>query len=177
MTSLVLMSSPTSLPPKPSFLRLPLNPPKNVRKCEESEVCRTQPHMTAARKAGLRYEKAARAHLRHVLPTVELGVWWKYDDSRLYRQCQTDGVFFTEEVTTIIEIKKNHTSDSWWQLRQLYEKVLRDYVGQDRPINLVEMCQSFDSKVVFPEPVDLIEDIESWAQKPQEKFGVYRWRP
>ncbi|MFQ5741977.1 MAG: hypothetical protein ACE5HV_00130 [Acidobacteriota bacterium] len=65
-----------------------------------------------------------------------------------------------------------HTSDAWWQIRKLYEPVLRSVFGPDWDYPVLEVVMWFDPDTPFPE-------ILCFARHPHEvpaqAFGVHIW--
>lgn len=161
--------------PKPNYLRLPMGKIVGVQKLGVEEKARSAKGTGGvAKAAGLRYEAAVKKYLRKELSLVQFGVWWGYSDDLGWRKCQMDGLVEVNGVFTIIEVKGRHTSDAWWQLRRLYEPVLRS-LGVEK-INLLEVCRSFDPAVAFPEEVELVGDVKEWCAQLREKMGVFSWR-
>lgn len=74
------------------------------------------------------------------------------DTQNQLRFCQPDGVLIdlAKKHITMIEIKLQHTSDAWWQLRELYEPVLR-HIYQGFTFSAVEVVRWLDPHVAFPE--------------------------
>lgn len=169
--------------PKPHFLRLPMMRPSTGRRLGSMEVAIIDPKMSSAKRAGLRYEKKAKKHLLELVDDAHSDVWWQYFEGRspIPRRCQTDVVAFNEDfrLITVFEIKSQHTSDSWWQLRHLYEPVLLAVYGLNWRVNVVEVCRIFDPAVKFPEPIFDIKNevLNAWTKTPHPEFGVHRWRP
>ena len=78
----------------------------------------------------------------------------------------------------VYEMKYSHTARAWWQLRRMYEPLLRAYTLQTNDANwTIEVCEVtkwYDPQVDFPEPVTLVRDPSSI---PKGKFGVHIWSP
>jgi hypothetical protein len=117
--------------------------------------------MTEAQAAGLRFETKARLYLQELnskFPLGQwfsLGTWFSFKDDSGDRICQIDGLYERVDGTVVIlEIKRSHTVDAWWQLRTLYQHVVKAWL-EDHPVRVVEICQSFDPMVAFPEPTFL----------------------
>lgn len=134
---------------------------------------------THAQRAGKRYERKAIAYLQERLGTAFLpSPWYKFKDSKgALRWCQPDGVLLTPELALIFEIKIGFTSAAWWQLRKLYEPVIRAAYQPPR-IGVLVMCKSFDPAVPFPEVYRVLPAIPS----PPSGWdctvtGVVQWRP
>lgn len=172
-------------PPFPQHLRLPLGPISNVRMLGRGELFPLRMANTEAKRAGRRYERAAITYLEGFVATKQLpvlakfGQWWGFDAGMEHgRKCQTDVVFLNHEkqLATIIEVKKLHTTEAWWQLRRYYEPVLRAFYSPGWQFNCIEMCKTFDPSFPFPEPIYDVESLENWVTMVQPGLGVFRWR-
>ena len=105
---------------------------------------------------GIRYERRVQGFLAGSYNWRYLaGPWFRYcrADGKL-SWCQPDGLLFNfqEGIITIVEIKLSHTEKAWWQLRKLYEPVLR--VAFPQPywrFALLEVVSSCDPHKAFPE--------------------------
>lgn len=121
---------------------------------------------------GLRYE-------RRVLEKISAEVggagglvpsqWFSFLDGAggQRRYCQIDGFSFDlcKGTITIYEIKLRHTHDSWWQLTQLYEPVLRAFFPSNVwTYRLIEICRWFDPATYYPvKPVMLANLAQSFT--------------
>lgn len=117
---------------------------------------------SAAQKAGIRYERKVQKELAHELgEAFQSSVWFKYDDASGPHWCQVDGLWQRggKEVV-IFEIKSRFTSDGWFQLRRLYEPVVRKALYPSA-LRHVLICRSFDPVAAFPEDFILIESLRS----------------
>jgi hypothetical protein len=56
----------------------------------------------------------------------------------------------------LFEVKARFTSDAWWQLRKLYEPVVRAAFSPKTLLSVI-ICRSFDPSVAFPEPYELVD--------------------
>lgn len=131
---------------------------------------------TAARRAGLRYEKAVLEHLCARLGDgFRPSPWFKFTTSGGMRYCQPDGLLCCANEVTIFECKYTFTAEAWWQLRQLYEPVVRAALRPAR-ISHVVVCRRFDPAVAFPEEVQHTHLLEGWREA-LHSMGVYEWRP
>lgn len=131
---------------------------------------------TMAQRAGKRYEKAAQGHLvslfgRDFTP----GQWFGYMADGQRRYCQVDGLLCNLAGVVVFEIKYTFTADAYWQLRKLYEPVVRCALGPKR-LGLVIMCRSYDPAAAFPEQVQHLELFGDWQKRLME-IGVLQWKP
>lgn len=128
------------------------------------------------RAAGLAYEKKAKAYLETLTPHFHPGPWLQFRsaDNRAWRWCQPDGLIvdLPQGLITIVEIKLQHTSDAWWQVRQLYAPVLRALFGSDLfDFAALEVVKWFDPATRFPEHFERVPDPLSFASR--DAFGVH----
>lgn len=91
------------------------------------------------------------------------------------RWCQPDGLLLDLYAgrIVIVEIKYQHTPDAWWQVRQLYQPVVRSAFGPDWDIRACEVVKWYDPAIGFPEPVALAKD----PALVRDTFGVHIWKP
>lgn len=148
-----------------------------------------------SRADGVRYEAKAQEYLRKTLAPATEGSdssqslellsspWLVYKSGNREardRFCQPDALLINSERKhiTIVEIKLQHTAAAWWQVRQLYEPVLRR-IYTNYSFSALEIVKWLDPSVAFPEtfyyaksPLDRGEDNES-----KSKFGVHIFDP
>lgn len=133
---------------------------------------------TEAQKSGLRYEAKVQDYLIEKLgPSYLPAPYLHFVDDNGYRTLVPDGLFLTYNGRVVIfEIKSQHMSEAWYQLRKLYEPVVKqlDFVKQT---SCIEVVKSFDPAMPFPEDVRLCPDLESALASPLELFKVLKWRP
>lgn len=133
---------------------------------------------TAAKQAGVLYERKAQDHLRdefgpgyYDTPIVHFR-----DDSGA-RTCMPDGLFIQGDDILVVECKSQHMAEAWWQLRRLYEPVVRAFAGTAK-VALLEVCRSYDPHTPFPEQPALVYSAKQWFNSAADKaLGVYRWKP
>jgi hypothetical protein len=131
---------------------------------------------TTAQRAGMRYERKVHEYLGRVLDNYRPSQAFRFFDAgRGVRFCVPDGVVLNPSRTFIFEFKFQHMPEAWWQLRQLYEPVLRSF-NRDAETYVVEVCRSFDPAVPFPEPVRLVDDLMEYINRPFKEFAVLRWK-
>lgn len=118
---------------------------------------------SAARKAGIAYEKKVQAKLSSEFHgfTLYHNPWLRFVSDvggalyfqgkqlgRSHRFCQPDSVVVTRDHVIVFEIKVRHTERAWWQLHELYAPVCV-HVWKKRVI-MVEITKSYDSRVLWP---------------------------
>jgi hypothetical protein len=133
--------------------------------------------LTAAQKAGLRYEAKAQLYLRNQLADYVEAPIVTFVDSAVGsgRRVVPDGVVFRGRTIWIFEIKSQHTHAAWWQLRRLYEPVLWQLPGVE-VVNCVEMTRSYDPAAGFPEPIELCYSLPE-VMRPGVRMKVFLWKP
>lgn len=140
---------------------------------------RTPAGKTAAQKFGIRYEKRVHEFLHAALPGLyDASPWFKYRNGKgELRYCSPDGIFRLGNVAIIFEVKSRFTSDAWYQLRRVYEPVVRAAYGPTR-LGLCVIAKSYDPSTIFPEPYDLLDALEPWIIHRQfDTIGVFPWKP
>lgn len=118
------------------------------------------------RRQGILYEKKAQeylinkinqAGLKHI--EVKTNPWIIYQELQdkqmagsSVRYCQPDMLVIdhSEKLVRIIEIKLSHTADAFFQVRRLYEPVLR-LIYDNYDFAAMEITQWYDPHVRFPE--------------------------
>lgn len=134
---------------------------------------------SAAQNEGLRFEEKVSQELtlryEYFLPQVP----FRFTTSYGTEKCILDGMLFkhrsleTHEIV-LVEMKKRHTADAWFQLRQLYFPVVQKAFPRSS-LRLLEICKQYEPGVRLPEPYKLhktlCEYLESGAP-----FGVVSWR-
>lgn len=145
-----------------------------------------KPTFTKAQKDGLRYEKRAQNYLiklggRFDHFRVLCNPWILFHSvgapSSSIQFCQPDCLLIddTEKKVTIVECKLSHTPDSWKQVRQLYEPVLRripEFAGYS--FAAVEVCKWFDPHKGFPETYYYAENVLGATI---DRFGIHIYKP
>lgn len=130
---------------------------------------------TIAKQNGLRFEAKVQKHLASIFSGYMPNPQVSFRDKTDFRIVRPDGLLPLRNRLVIFEVKSQHMPEAWWQLRRLYEPVLRHWV--DVPIQVVEIVKSFDPAMPFPEPIELVGMLELWVSEPKswEKFGVWKW--
>jgi hypothetical protein len=100
--------------------------------------------------------------------------WFRFFDGTGARWCQVDGLSVQGSDVTIFEVKTTFCVEAWWQLRRLYEPVVKRAFCV-AAVRLVIVCKSFDPAVQLPEAFDLLDSFPSKA--PAGRVVVFPWRP
>lgn len=144
----------------------------------------SKPFLTKVQKSGLQYEKRAQAYLINLCKGGDKFIClcnpWimfrsKRDVSNAASFCQPDCLVISKNSTQVIivEIKLSHTADSWKQLRQLYEPVVR-HLYPNSKIALLEVCKWFDPHTNFPERYYYADNV---LEAQNERLGVHIYKP
>jgi hypothetical protein len=127
------------------------------------------------RAAGLRYEKRVQKVLEEISELYVPGPWIRYGlrGEGRGRWCQPDGFILDlrKGLITIIEVKYKHTIDAWWQIRKLYEPILKKIFPPSHfQYACIEIVSWYESGIKFPETFYFAEDpLEAKAGR----FGVH----
>jgi len=79
------------------------------------------------------------------------------------------------ETITIVEVKLQHTSDAWWQVKQLYLPIVATAFPPDLwRYNYVEVVRWHDPAISFPENYRLVPDLLALGE---DQFGVHILNP
>lgn len=171
--------------PSSSVCGVEAAPPKGVRVAEGVQSawllgegpfgCTPRRANSGAKRAGLRYEKKALAYLsglfgRRFTPHQ----WFKFYDGSGVRFCEVDGLLREGDDITIFEVKVGFCIEAWWQLRRLYEPVVRK-VFSPKSVALVVVCKSYDPAVAFPEACQQTQLLTGWRDE-LNGIGVFQWR-
>lgn len=104
-------------------------------------------------------------------------MWFRFRSAGAERWCQPDGILFRflDRQITIVEIKLQHTSDAWWQVKHLYYPVLSKAFPEGLwSFNFCEIVKWYDPAVAFPERHHLAGDPLAIGVG---KFGVHILKP
>lgn len=116
---------------------------------------------------GLRYERKVHGKLVELFEPLAfcvlfLSPWIRFDDDNGEgRWCQPDAIAvdLASGAVFIYEVKHHHCAEAWWQLRRLYEPVVRAlFPDPEFHVHLVEICRWFDPATYFPEPIRMMEN-------------------
>jgi hypothetical protein len=147
----------------------------------EPPYLRRHARPTGRRLAGVKYEQTVQHMLCSKFPQTYLpSPWLKFKGANGVKWCQPDGLLFdlAEGIITIIEVKYQHTSDAWWQLRKLYEPVLRRSFNHSENLwdfRVLEIVKWYDPLTIYPEPVRLLEKIEFASKIGANITGLHIW--
>ena len=132
---------------------------------------------TGRRLEGVRYEKKVQEYLEGLYGDRYIpSPWLRFFAGNKWRWCQPDGILldFLHGVITVVEVKYQHTSDAWWQVRQLYIPVLRELFPEKLwRFEACEVVKWYDPATVFPENTVLA--LEPSMAHPA--FKIHIWRP
>lgn len=140
---------------------------------DEALFANAKPRRSRAQRAGLAYQRRVLARLA-VVPgcgSFTPSPWYCFnDDSPRRHYCQPDFTFERDGAIVVGEIKYRWTSDAWWQLRKLYQPVVK--TATRRRVQVVCVCTGFDPAVRIPEPARLMPLGEL---APGDEFFVWCW--
>ncbi len=128
--------------------------------------------------AGLAFEKQVRLSLAAAFPTQLIpSPWFTFrtaDAPTRLRWCQPDALLLDirRSRITIVEVKLRHTADAWWQLRRLYEPVVRAAFGAAWGCSACEVVKYFDPATAFPEAFEFVDDLGTIHPA---QFAVHIW--
>lgn len=167
--------APVQVPPPPRFRPI-VGPITNIW-LNMSHPFRITKGSSGAQKAGVLYEKRVHDFLSSRLPPRYLrnpAIHFQADESA--RTCIPDGILLRDDMAVVFEIKSQHMSEAWWQLRKLYEPVVRAYTKTK--VVLLEVCKSYDSAAPFPEEFTWVDDLNNFVATAKDgELGVMRWKP
>lgn len=140
--------------------------------------------LTPAKRAGVRYEERFHRFARKLWgPSYRTyqGEIFAFQDLTGPRACRPDGVLLRGPFCIIMECKVHHTPDSFFQLRELYEPVLRKYFAGDiHNYMVIEVVRNFDPATPYPCRTQVLGavDIEDYLSMPQptNEVGVWVWK-
>lgn len=170
-------------------MRLPPPPPRftPALNIKWADFAPQAPHFKPKRKAtgrrlqGIKYEAAVQQHMQRIFPYGYMpSPWLRFETHEGMKFCQADGILveLSAGIITIIEVKYQHTTDAWWQLRRLYQPVLEHiFAGTDWQFRVVEIVKWYDPAVQWPEQIQRVEDLEQAFKLPADTTGVHIWKP
>lgn len=131
---------------------------------------------TGRRLQGVRYERRVHEYLASLYGDGYVASpWLKFFAEGRWRWCQPDGLVLAPATgrITVVEVKYQHTSDAWWQLRHLYLPVLAQIFPPALwRFDVCEVVKWYDPAVVFPERVVLAH--EPALDNSAFKIHIYR---
>lgn len=141
--------------------------------------------LTKVQRDGIRYEKRTQDYLGELCKaspifTCVCNPWLMFrrkgEHSSTVNYCQPDVLLIsrTDKKVIVGEIKLSHTADSYRQLRQLYEPVLKHIFSGETEFALLEICKWFDPHTSFPETYYYAESV---LQAEAGRLGVHIYRP
>ncbi len=131
--------------------------------------------LTAAKAAGIRYQKKAEARLLESFPKAQLQPHFKFSTPSGTESCFPDALIDLGTTVVIVEIKLRHTYDGWFQLTHLYLPVLSK-VYQGATFLRLEVCKNYDPLVCLPEEYELTVDPLKWVESSSRKsFAIAVW--
>lgn len=134
---------------------------------------------SAAQNEGLRFERKVSRELCSRFPFFLQQVPFRFTSDFVTEKCILDGMIFraeglAERELCLVEIKRRHTADAWFQLRYLYHPVVQRAFPGWR-VRLLEVCKQFEASVALPEPYRLHLSIRAFLEE-GGAFGVVCWR-
>lgn len=141
-------------------------------------------HLTKVQKDGLRYEKRVQIYLESLCRANEefaclCNPWIifgrKGDSPTVLNLCQPDCLVINRSARRIIivEAKLSHTPDSWRQIRQLYEPVVKK-IFPAFSFSFLEICKWFDPHIGYPETYYYAEHV---LEAEEGKIGIHIYKP
>lgn len=128
---------------------------------------------TQAQKMGLRFETKVHDVLEAIYdidyrrsPAV------LFEDRSGLHRAIPDGILKIGDSLVIVEIKLRHCERAWWQLKRLYEPVLRTMVVPGARVRCVEIVRSYDPDEPFPGAHSVVTSLH---KLPEAAVGVLQW--
>ncbi len=132
---------------------------------------------TGRRLQGVQYEKKVHAYLEGFYGERYIpNPWIRFFTEGKWRWCQPDALLLDPRAgrITIVEVKYQHTSDAWWQVRRLYQPVLEVmFPAHLWAFDACEVVKWYDPATLFPEKTVLAQEV---GMK-HSAFKVHIWRP
>lgn len=136
---------------------------------------------TGRRLQGVKYENQVQKMLLATYPHLYVpSPWIQFSCHGKIKWCQPDGLILdaTGGNLTIVEIKYQHTSDSWWQMRKLYEPVLELIFPRHLwRYSTLELVKWYDPVIAYPEPIRLLAKPTEARNLPLNTTGIHIWKP
>lgn len=138
---------------------------------------------TEAQRAGKRYEarvwERLESYCAAAFPGSQffIGPWFEFRTmGEGLRRAQPDVMLLRANHVLLCEIKAQHTTAAWWQLRELYEPLVR-FHWPVHHVSVCEICNTFDASVRLPEAVELVRDFDELLALSDSNYHVLPWRP
>ena len=136
------------------------------------------PKLRGARAEGIRYEKKVHRYIKETFPDLHINAPWLEFRAKFARRskiCQPDALIINPRLGTItvIEIKLQHTSNAWWQVRRLYTPVVEKIFGNSWKYLALEVVHWFDPHTKFPEHCEFINSLEELHLLAPGKFYIH----
>ena len=135
-----------------------------------------------ARARGVKYERIIQKRMQDRFSFYEPSPWMHFvsEEAPEGRYACPDGLLIDKEhdTITIVEIKLKHTANAWWQVRGLYEPLVRAFYGDAWRYRAFEIMHWFDATVPFPETIKMTQDPAQIADPAfaPDHFGVCWWK-
>lgn len=130
---------------------------------------------SASRRAGQNFQLQVGKRLANVFPfALTLEPWIDYEDDQGRGRCSPDFVLdFMTGPIIVGEVKHTHSEQAWWQLRKLYEPLIR-IIAVGREVAVLEVAK-YASPVRLPEEPEFIFAIEDIERLDPSRFSVLVW--
>jgi hypothetical protein len=145
-----------------------------------SFVLAARKRSSAAQQAGLRYERQVHEEFSRRFPDNWLpSPWFAYrreENPSVVNYAQTDALLINPRsgVITIVEVKKKHCAESYFQLHDKYLPLVSKCFGNNWEYRLVEMCEWYDPQIPYPCRVKLIPNLICAESR---TVSVHIWKP
>jgi hypothetical protein len=143
--------------------------------CEPPSFSQASRGGTPSQKAGRSYERWVQRTLCNKRFDYLPSPWIKYYTGDQLRFCQPDGLLIDpfNGLITVVEIKLSHTEKAWYQIRKLYQPILKKIFPERMwDFRAVEICNTFNPDVTIPEEIEYSSEIFT---PPSARFGVVVW--
>ena len=150
-----------------TWARIADEPPAFILKARE--------RVRGNRRAGQLYEHDVHWHFKKICQYYMPGPWLVFSEAGNHRTrwCQLDGLIldFMQGRLTIVEVKLRHTARAWWQVRRLYEPVLKCILPEANwEYRALEVSKHIDPSTSFPEKLTYVTKPD---EVPAGAFGIH----
>lgn len=129
----------------------------------------------------MKYEQQVQEHFLDLMPDKYVpGPWLYFNGEHGVQWCQPDGLIVDLRggKIVIVEIKYQHTTDAWWQMRHLYLPVLQHIFPESLwDFKLLEVVKWFDGMLQWPEQVRPVAHPLDVLTVSGSSTGVHIWKP